>query len=212
MRTGFYIDGFNLYHAIDALGDNELKWLNLKSLAQSYLREEDVEVKTAYFTAINSWDATKRARHVAYVAALEAFGVTVQKSNFDKVSKFCHRHNRFCPMREEKQTDVALGVTMLADCYQLGLERVVLMTADSDQIPSVKAIKSAFPGTILYLVAPPKRLSVARQLGGVCDGVAELTASRIREHLLPEVIKDGRGRLIAQRPALYGGVTQASIC
>lgn len=206
MRTGFYFDGFNLYHAIDALGDDSLKWLNLKSLAESYLRADDVDVKVSFFTALNSWEPNKRKRHVAYVTALESFGVTVHLSSFDKVSKYCHRHDRWCQMREEKQTDVALGVAMFADCYQLGLERVVLFTADSDQIPSVRAIKQAFPDTELFLVAPPKRLSIARQLGETCDGIAELSAGRIRQHQLPDVIKDGRGRLIAQRPALYGGV------
>jgi hypothetical protein len=28
-RASFYVDGFNLYHAIDDLGDNTLKWLNV---------------------------------------------------------------------------------------------------------------------------------------------------------------------------------------
>ena len=28
-RVSVYIDGFNLYHAIDALNENHLKWLDL---------------------------------------------------------------------------------------------------------------------------------------------------------------------------------------
>jgi hypothetical protein len=40
-RVSFYIDGFNLYHAIDELGDDRLKWLNLTSLCQSFLRPGD---------------------------------------------------------------------------------------------------------------------------------------------------------------------------
>ena len=34
-RAAFYIDGFNLYHAIDAYKRPYLKWLNLKALGRA---------------------------------------------------------------------------------------------------------------------------------------------------------------------------------
>ena len=107
-------------------------------------------------------------------------------------------------MREEKQTDVALAIMMLSDCYERRLERIVLVTADSDQVPAVRAVKARFPETIVFMVAPPKRLNNARELGEACDGRTELTAGRMRQHALPLDIRDGRGRLIAARPACYG--------
>lgn len=139
-----------------------------------------------------------------YIAALEAHGIEVSISRFDRVNKHCHQHNRFCALREEKQTDVAMGVMMLSDCYERGIQRIILMTADSDQIPAVKAIKARFPETIVYMVAPPKRLRNARELGNVCDGITELTAGRLRDHPLPADIRDGRGKLIAAIPGCYG--------
>lgn len=54
MRTACYIDGFNLYHAVDDLGDSSLKWTNLASLARSYLRDGDELVRTVFFTALNT--------------------------------------------------------------------------------------------------------------------------------------------------------------
>lgn len=204
MRTACYVDGFNLYHAVDALGDPVLKWTNLASLAKSYMREDDELVRTVFYTAFNTWDAPKRRRHVEYVKALEAHGVEVCLSRFDKVRKFCHAYQKFCPMREEKQTDVALAVSMLSDCYELGIERIILMTADSDQIPAVKAIKARFSDTTVYMVAPPGRLKNARELGGVCDGFTEISKQRLRDNQLPLDIRDGRGKLIAARPAIYG--------
>ncbi|WP_394090991.1 NYN domain-containing protein [Xanthobacter autotrophicus] len=203
MRVACYIDGFNLYHAVDALGDARLKWLDLRSLASSYLAESDVLVRTVFFTALNTWDQAKRQRHVNYVRALEATGVEVVLSRFDKVNKHCFSHDRFCKLREEKQTDVAIATEVMSDCYELGIERVLLITADSDQVPVVARVRKRFPGTIIYMIAPPKRLSVARELGSVCNGVSELTAGRLRQHPLPDDIRDGRGHLIASRPALY---------
>ncbi len=205
MRTGCYFDGFNIYHAIDALGDHALKWVNLRSLALSYLKKGETLERAAFFTALNTWDKGKRQRHVAYVKALEAVGVTVVLSHFDKVEKRCYTHDRWCKLREEKQTDVAFATTVLTDCYESNLDRVVLFTADSDQIPTVAAVKRRFPAISVYLVAPPKRLAIARQLGQACDGIAELTAGRLRQHLLPDDLRDDRGRLVAAKPSLYGG-------
>lgn len=87
MRVACYIDGFNLYHAIDALGDHLLKWIDLRSLAQSYLGADDELIRTVFFTAVNTWDQAKRQRHVNYIKALEATGVDVVRSRFDRVQK-----------------------------------------------------------------------------------------------------------------------------
>ncbi|WP_022697603.1 NYN domain-containing protein [Euryhalocaulis caribicus] len=205
MRVACYIDGFNLYHAIDALNDDRLKWTDLRSLAQSYLRDDDELIRTVFFTAFNTWDQGKRGRHVNYTNALQAHGVELVLSRFDKVQKHCHDQGRYCPLREEKQTDVAIAVEVLSDCYELGTERIVLITSDSDQIPMVKRVRSTFPETVVYLVAPPKRLSVARELSAECSGKTELTAGRLRQHPLPATIRNGKGKVIAARPAVYGG-------
>mgnify|MGYP002623926350 FL=1 len=203
MRVACYIDGFNLYHAVNALNDPLLKWTDLGALARSYLGPNDTMVRTVFFTALNSWDKAKRQRHVNYIKALEATGVEVVLSRFDRVQKHCFQNDRFCPIREEKQTDVSIAVEVISDCYERGIERILLMTADSDQVPLVRRIRERFPETIVYMIAPPKRLAVARELGGVCNGVSELTAGRLRQHSLPLEIRDGRGRLIAARPAIY---------
>ncbi len=204
MRVACYIDGFNLYHAVDALGDHLLKWIDLRSLAQSYLAEDDELIRTVFFTAVNTWDQAKRQRHVNYIKALEATGVDVVRSRFDRVQKHCFQQNRFCPIREEKQTDVAIAVEVLSDCYERGIQRILLITADSDQVPLVRQVRQRFPETIVFMIAPPKRLTMARELGNASSGITELTAGRLRQHPMPDEIRDGRGRLIASRPALYG--------
>lgn len=203
MRVACYIDGFNLYHAIDAIGDHLLKWTDLRALAASYLGPDDTLIRTVFFTAFNTWDQAKRQRHVNYVNALEATGVEVIRSRFDKVQKHCHQQGRFCAIREEKQTDVAIAIEVLSDCYERGVQRILLITADSDQVPMVTRVRDKFPDTNVFMIAPPKRLAVARELGNACNGVTELSAGRIRRHQMPDEIRDGRGKLIASRPAVY---------
>ena len=203
MRVCCYVDGFNLYHAIDALADSSLKWLDLRSLAQSYCSETDELLKVKYFSALNTWDAPKRKRHLNYVVALQNTGTEVLLSKFAKVRKFCNRNNQFCPIREEKQTDVSIAVEILSDCYELGLDRIVIISADSDQVPVVKKIRARFPQIQVLMVAPPKRLSQARELSAACTHSAELTAGRLLKHQLANEIKDVSQKTVASRPPEY---------
>lgn len=203
-RVGWYVDGFNLYHAVQALNDPRLKWLDVRSLAASYIRPGQSLERIVFSTAYNTWDAGKRQRHIAYVRALELIGVEVLKANFDKVPKFCRRESRYCDFHEEKQSDVNLAVEALCDVYERRVDTVFFLTADSDQIPTFKAIRQRFPSVRVYLVAPPGRLSHARDLGQHAHSVFELTAGRIRAHPLPPSLKDSRGRTIVTRPSAYG--------
>lgn len=156
------------------------------------------------FTAINTWDAGKRQRHVSYINALEARGVEVVRSNFDTVSKWCRRHERYCRFKEEKQTDTAIAVSILSDCYENAVDRIFLLSADSDQIPLAMQVRERFPSIRFFLVAPPDRLAQARELGKYARNVFELTAGRLRQHLLPPNVLDANGRVAAIRPAAYG--------
>lgn len=206
MRVGAYVDGFNLYHAIDALGDPLLKWTDIRALAASYVRDGETLERVAFYTAYNTWDPGKRARHLGYVNALKATGVDVALSQFAKITKSCATMGRTCLFREEKRTDVAIATDMLSDGYERGIRRFLLFTADSDQIPAVEHIKRRFEDASVFMIAPPRRLSNARELGAVCHGRTELTAGRIRNHRLPHEVRAPNGKLIASCPAIYGPV------
>ena len=68
-RVIVYIDGFNLYHAIDDLGKPHLKWLDLRALAESLLRADEQVKLVRYFSAYATWMPARYARHREYVAA-----------------------------------------------------------------------------------------------------------------------------------------------
>ncbi|MEA2783580.1 MAG: hypothetical protein QOK29_5139 [Rhodospirillaceae bacterium] len=50
-----YIDGFNLYHAIDDLRKPYLKWLDLHALARSICGNDETLVGVKYFSAYATW-------------------------------------------------------------------------------------------------------------------------------------------------------------
>lgn len=198
-----YIDGFNLYHAIVSLGDNKLKWINFRALAKSFLRPDEVLGKVIFFTAVLTWDKEKQARHKNYIAAQKACDVEVVESKFRKTNKHCHVMNRYCGRHEEKQTDVAIAVSALMDAVAGTMHRAVLVTADSDQIPLVKALKAGFPRIAITLAAPPERGGEARELGALVDDRTPITADRLRGCRLPRDVMDARGKKVATMPALY---------
>jgi len=93
-RVAVYVDGFNLYHAIDELNVPKLKWLNLDALARSLLRPQETLVKCHYFTSIVDWNPKKEANHRAYIAAQRAQGVTITYGTFKTSKKHCAQFSR----------------------------------------------------------------------------------------------------------------------
>lgn len=203
LRTGCYIDGFNLYHAVNDLGDPSIKWVSLQKIAESLLREGDSLVFTKYFTALSTWSKEKRARHVSFITAQEFYGVDVRKLGFKRVEKKCLRSGFRCKFYEEKQTDVDLATSIIDDAYQSKMDKVILITADSDQIPTLKLLRTRFPKIEITIAAPPNRKEVARELMAFGDHKVEIHANRLRACLLPRTVTDSNGRTIALCPADY---------
>lgn len=81
-RVNVYIDGFNLYHAIDDLGDNSLKWVDLHLLSANIINEHQILNQVKYFSAYATWRPDAYKRHRDFVAANEAQGVSVIMGRF----------------------------------------------------------------------------------------------------------------------------------
>ena len=195
-RAAFYIDGFNLYHALDKLEQPSLKWVNHWSLAESYLRPDDSLESVKFYTAVLTWERGKQARHKTYLVALRAMGCDVVESRFAKVNKHCRVMNRYCSRHEEKQTDVAIATDMIADAVNDLYDTAYLVTADSDQVPTLRALKRLFPNKRLVLISPPGGERGARELGALADSRLEMGPNRIKANKLPEKIMVGRTAIV----------------
>lgn len=204
-RASFYIDGFNLYHGMESVGDERIKWLDLMSLCRSFLKPDDILGDVLFFTAFNTWDRAKRERHVAYVTALQATGVKVHLGTFDRKPKFCWEKDGYCKSPAEKKTDVGIAVTLLGDGFEDRYDKAFLLSADSDHVPLADRMKLSLPGKRLFLIAPPNRLSQATELSQAIGGKPfQLSAQRLREHQLEHEYRNPKGKLLAARPAAYG--------
>ena len=195
-----YIDGFNLYHAIDKIGVDALKWLNFRTLGQNLLRPGEELDQVHFFTAIWPYEASKQKRHQNFIAAQKAYGVRVHEGKFSKPQRWCEKHQRHCPFREEKQTDVGLAVKLVMDATRKEVGRMILVTADSDQIPTVHALVALKQP--ITLATPPGRKHEARHLSGLVTDRVDLHKERLLECQLPRTV-EVKGKAVAFRPALY---------
>ena len=196
-RAVGYIDGFNLYHAIAALGQPHLKWVDLWALVASFLREGQELTAVNYCSAYVTWMPDKFRRHRQYISALEAAGVSVHLSDFRARRQECFRCGAVWRSHEEKRTDVKMAVDLASDCLEGNFDLAVVITADSDLEPAVSKVRMT-PGKGLLMVAPPGRYNRARDL----RFTHQIRRGRIGNCLLPaSIIRDGR--IVAARPTEY---------
>lgn len=198
-----YIDGFNLYHASAAYNDPKLKWLNFKTLAESFCRKNEYLEDVYFFTAVATWNKDKEIRHRNFIKAQKTYGVRVIESKFAKSRKFCIADEKYCKQYEEKQTDVAIAVTLMEDAVRSRMKRAILITADSDQVPLAQAMKRVFPEIAMTLAAPPGRSIMARELGGEIQDRVPIKLERLNAHHLPFHVRDSKGNIVATMPELY---------
>lgn len=201
-KVACYIDGFNLYHSIDDLHKPHLKWVNLWALAQSICRPNEVLRKVSYFSAYATWLPEKHARHRKYVTALEAHGVSCHMARFNRRTITCRSCGAQWNSREEKETDVHFALTFLEDAFIGEFDRAIIVSADSDYVPAVRAVRKRFSEKEVFLAAPPGRLGMARELRNVCSGKLEITPGRIAKCLLPQDVKTTSGDIV-RRPSHY---------
>jgi len=198
-RVIAYIDGFNLYHAIDELNTPHLKWLDLWALSASIVRKSESLAKVYYFSAYPNWKPASAMRHKAYVRALEYRGVTCELGHFKERQRKCYKCRAVWPAHEEKETDVHMGARIVADSYENRFDRAIIITADSDLVPALKIVQSAFPEKELFVAAPPKRRAHARAL----NPKLEITRGRLAKCRLPEKAQEMGGPLLFECPSSY---------
>lgn len=165
-RVVTFIDGFNLYHALDWFEwDNDhlkyrkYKWLDLKKLSSMFVFGKDTLADVLYFTTLASWDAGKVARHRLYIRALENEGVKTVYGEFKRKRKHCNLCGGNFWSREEKQTDVNIALFLLQMAIIGAYDKAIIISGDTDLLPAVKAVRAIYPGKELGVVIPIGKVS-----------------------------------------------------
>ncbi len=163
----FFVDGFNLYHALDYFDGGpdhnrycKYKWVSLKRLCSCYVRDKaDVIAGIEYFSTLALWDSRKVERHKRFIKANETEGVVVNYGEFKRKSVECRLCSKTFFTFEEKQTDVNIAVRLFQLAFQDRYDKAIIVSGDTDLLPAVRAVRSTFPGKQIGLVIPIGRAS-----------------------------------------------------
>ena len=198
-RVIAYIDGFNLYFGLRERGWRRFYWLNVQLLVQNLLKFNQELVMTKYFTARVIGSLAKQKRQSTFIEALETL------PNFKIFYGKYQLNPRECPncgfkdkVPNEKMTDVNIAVEMLLDAVNEEFDIALLLSADSDLIPPVRAIKNTFTQKRIVVAFPPKRESV--ELKNIAHACLRIGRANFAKSLFPDEVKKADG-FILKRPS-----------
>lgn len=160
-RLIVYIDGFNLYHGIHDDSGRANLWLDFVELARS-LRPRSNLVGVKYFTAPVLDDPkglSRQTLHQHAVTALHPAIFSVMQGRYTSKPFKCHGCGRTHTVREEKETDVNIAVTLVSDAARGLTDSAIIISADSDLAPAVRAAQALKPGMFIAAAFPPRRYS-----------------------------------------------------
>ncbi len=170
-KTFVYIDGYNLYYS--RLRGTGFKWLDVVKLFQEILKSQDPE---AWIEQVSLFTAPALAKFATHgqdsVEAQQHYHRAMENRHPDVFKKVMGKHyptTRHAALHlpdqpydktrtasvwkiEEKLTDVNLALAMYREAKQC--DQVVLCTNDSDQAPTLAALRADFPNLKIGVVAP----------------------------------------------------------
>ncbi|WP_333877196.1 NYN domain-containing protein [Flavobacterium sp.] len=167
MRTVFYIDGFNFYYGLRNIKKADADWQNyywidIVALCEEFINPGDNLVKVKYFTSppLNNG---KKSRQSALFKANDL----INGARFEIIRGKYYNKTLHCgatcgetyTMPEEKRTDVNISVNLIGDCALGLVDKIVLITADSDLVPPIEFIKTHFPQIEIKIIFPPSSYS-----------------------------------------------------
>jgi len=183
----FFIDGFNLYHAIKDLRKDEYKWLNLDKLAKSFIKRDEEIIRVYYFTALASWNQSKVKKHKIYIRALETVNVKTIYGQFKRREKICPKCRKKYWTYEEKKTDVNIAIQLFKLSIENKFDKAFIISGDSDLIPSIRAVKESFPGKKIGAIVPIGRSAL--DLKNNCDFHMKIKEKHLKTCVFPERIR-----------------------
>lgn len=189
-RVIAYIDGFNLYYGLRAKYRRRYLWLDLERLVQR-LRHNDEIVAIKYFTALVLDDDAAVLRQQNYLNALKAHSgekIDIVLGRYTRTDFVCLHCGHQRIKYEEKETDVNIAVSIVADTAAQASDIALIVSADSDLCPAIRMARSLGKQRGMIAVFPPARSSF--EVRSLIRGAFTLPAEHLRNSLLPETVTD----------------------
>jgi uncharacterized LabA/DUF88 family protein len=209
IRVHCYIDGFNLYHAIDDMQRasrgklNYLKWLDLGKLMAVFTDPKVHKIDAIkYFSAYATWKPKQHERHQIYVKALQSTGIQPIMGQFKEKDIYCPECTLTHKGHEEKESDVNIAVHLISDAYEDRFDHAFIVSRDSDLVGPIKYIRDRFPKKRVKIIAPPLRRH-SKELWALANSQASIAKEHLERCQFPETVLDSNGAKVCTRPDSY---------
>jgi uncharacterized LabA/DUF88 family protein len=170
-RVIAYVDGFNLYFGLRAGKFKRFYWLDIHTMAASLLVAGQHLVAAKYFTSRISGPpagdtspaavalAESRQRQALYLEALATTNLRIIEGQFLDKGGRCFTCGATWPRFEEKMTDVNIATELLTAAFTDSFDTALIVSADSDLVPPIRAVRQHFPAKRIIVAFPPHRAS-----------------------------------------------------
>jgi len=192
-----YVDGFNLYFGMVEAGLDQCKWLNIRELAKSLLKENQELKGIKYFTSRVSNNPEKQKRQTQYLEALESVGIKIYYGHYQRNKIECRNCGNIWASFNEKMTDVNIATHIILDAYKDKYNMAMLISGDSDLVPPIKEVHNNFPTKRIFVAFPPKRHNNSVAL--VAKGSMVLGRKKLLDNQFPDEVQKSDGYIL-QKP------------
>jgi len=214
LRVHCFVDGFNLYHALDWFngGKNDeerrkyrkYKWISLRELAKCFVGGNEELVGVDFFTTVPTLDIGKQLRHRLFNRAQECHGVNITHGAFREKWVRCEAVCKGSfSIRIEKQTDVNIALKMLDLAYQDSFDKAILISGDTDLIPAIKLIRERWPKKQIVAIIPIGRRENCLDVRKACNSEIKMNESHLQRSLMLEQVIDEKNGVRVNRPIEY---------
>jgi len=192
-----------MYHSLANKNYSKYKWLDYSALAKCFLTQKDKIVQILFFTAYTYWNPDRIKRHKKLTQALISNGIKVIEGKFKKkdirikISRGIFKQKNITistskdisiwrKSHEEKLTDVNIAITLFQASVHDEYDTAMIMTADTDIIPAIRAVKADFPQKRIEVIFPIGRYT--KDLDDLCDAHKTIKEIHLQSSQFPDTV------------------------
>jgi uncharacterized LabA/DUF88 family protein len=194
-RVIAYVDGYNLYYGLREKKWKRFYWLNIQMMVEHLLKPDQTLIVTKYFTTIVKRPEERRKRQAVFLEALQILNdFKFYYGHFLAETVCCRNCGHTYETYHEKMTDVNISVELMTDTFQDQFDVAVLVSADSDLVGPVKAVRRLFNRKRIVVAFPPGRSSKA--LKQAADAQIYIGRNVLAKSLFPDQIVKPDGYIL----------------
>jgi uncharacterized LabA/DUF88 family protein len=134
-------------------------WLDMVKFAEHLLRPHQELIEVNYFSALHTNIDKSRRQDAFFQANKLSSKFILHLGKYLTKNIECRFCKKIIYSFEEKETDVRIATSMLADACYKRCDLSLLISADSDIVPTIERIKEHNPKHKIVTYFPPNRTS-----------------------------------------------------